>query len=48
MTKINKCSCSHEEQDKLYGKGLRLMKLTQKGNDSKKVYRCTVCNKESN
>ena len=38
-TKVKKCTCQHEEQDKLYGKGNRLM------NESTKGLRCTVCGK---
>lgn len=42
-TEVKKCNCSHEEQDKLYGKNNRLM--NEYGNP-KKGYRCTVCGKE--
>lgn len=35
---IKKCSCKHEVQDKLYGKGMRVMNPTQK-----KEWRCTAC-----
>lgn len=45
MTTVKACSCSHEEQDKKYGKGRRVMNLTDK-KATKKIYRCTVCNKE--
>lgn len=34
---IANCTCSHEYQDKLYGKGKRVF------NAGKAVYRCTVC-----
>jgi RecG-like helicase len=37
-TKVAICSCKHTEQDKLYGKGNRLMNKTIKGK-----WRCTVC-----
>ncbi len=46
---ILKCSCSHEEQDKLYGKGMRVHNVNTKGEAF-----CTVCspsyrrNKNSN
>lgn len=46
MTAIKTCTCSHEQQDKLYGNRQRVMNLTTKGKESAKVYRCTVCNKE--
>jgi hypothetical protein len=33
-----KCTCSHDEQDRLYGKGVRV------GNETRSSqYRCTVC-----
>jgi len=44
MTKIQKCSCEHEMQDKMYGKGNRVKNQTVKGNGT--IYRCTVCLKE--
>jgi hypothetical protein len=34
---IANCSCSHEYQDRLYGKGKRVFNL------GKTNYRCTVC-----
>lgn len=40
MAKIISCTCSHEFQDKKYGKGKRVFNETTKG------YRCTVCEKE--
>lgn len=45
-SKILRCSCTHEFQDKTYGKGMRLMNPTGKTQDS--GYRCTVCGKEIN
>lgn len=39
-TDVRKCSCKHEEQDKIYGKSMRLM------NEYSKGYRCTICGKE--
>lgn len=45
--KIQKCNCENHFQDDRYGEKMRVMNLTKKGNDSKKVYRCTVCGKES-
>jgi hypothetical protein len=40
MTKIKKCECKHDYQDKKYGKGNRVMNSTVDG------WRCTVCGKE--
>ena len=40
MAEVKRCACKHDEQDKLYGKGNRLMNPFNKG------YRCTVCGKE--
>jgi hypothetical protein len=37
---IMTCSCQHEAQDKLNGKGRRVY------NECKSVARCTVCKKE--
>lgn len=42
--KILKCACTHDYQDKKYGKDMRVMNQTRK--DSGKGYRCTVCGKE--
>lgn len=39
-SEVKRCACKHEEQDKLYGQGNRLM------NEYNKGYRCTVCGKE--
>jgi hypothetical protein len=39
-TKIRKCTCKNEGQDKIYGLGNRLCNLTQKLEE----FRCTVCN----
>jgi hypothetical protein len=48
QTKIMKCECKHEEQDKLYGKGMRVHNpAPQKGASPNRV-RCTVCRKERN
>lgn len=47
MTKIKKCNCEHKMQDEMLGKGMRVMNLTTKGNVDIKVWRCTVCGKES-
>ena len=37
--KVLKCKCSHEAQDEIYGKGMRLHNHANK--DDK--WRCTVC-----
>lgn len=39
-TKILKCDCKHDVQDKIYGKGNRLH------NKGLKQYTCTVCEKK--
>lgn len=36
------CTCKHEYQDKLYGKGKRVFNLCKKGISG----RCTVCGRE--
>lgn len=48
MTKILKCKCPHEFQDKQNGKGNRIHNACQGKNVGK--WRCTVCGdvKESN
>lgn len=45
-TKLFKCRCKHEYQDKKYGKGIRLHNKTTYPNTNKGTlgeYRCTVC-----
>lgn len=43
MTKIIRCTCEHDYQDKKHGKGKRVgNKIAKDGN----YYRCTVCIKE--
>jgi len=37
---VKHCTCKHDAQDKMYGKGNRLM------NEYNKGYRRTVCDKE--
>ena len=44
MTRIMKCDCEHEFQDKRYGKGKRVHNEMVPKNG--KTYRCTVCGKE--
>lgn len=41
--KIMKCTCRHEGQDALYGKGMRYWTPCGKGKDQGKDFRCTVC-----
>jgi len=43
MTTIKTCYCDHEYQDKVYGKGKRVMNKKAEG----KGWRCTVCGKDS-
>lgn len=38
-TKIINCSCKHEFQDKIYGRGKRVANYCR----AKNVYKCTVC-----
>jgi len=40
---ILKCTCSHEFQDKKYGRGRRVHNPTSRGTGSDQVFRCTVC-----
>jgi len=40
-TVIKQCTCTHEAQDKLHGKGNRVHNLG--GNKDKPVPKCTVC-----
>ena len=42
MTKILKCICKHEYQDKVYGTGNRVHNNRSKGKEDD-GYRCTVC-----
>jgi len=39
VTKVEKCDCKSEFQDKQFGVGMRLKNSTSKG------FRCTVCRK---
>lgn len=47
MSKIVKCTCQNEYQDKVYGKGNRVANPVDKSKVNGKVqhYRCTVCKK---
>lgn len=40
-SKIMKCTCKHEYQDQVYGKGMRVCNPIGKSQDS--GYKCTVC-----
>lgn len=43
-TKVLKCTCKHEEQDKMYGPGMRLHNVCdKKGTAAYGKYYCTVC-----
>ena len=42
MTKILKCTCKHQQQDRLHGTGKRVFNLTLI-KSSPPTYRCTVC-----
>lgn len=43
--KIAQCKCVSEQQDKLYGKRMRVWNPIGKGNQSE-GFRCTVCGTE--
>lgn len=44
--KVN-CSCEHIQQDKMYGKNVRIANITQKRPAAGSVeVRCTVCSKK--
>lgn len=44
MTTLKPCTCKHESQDALHGKGIRVKNATATKGE-KKTYRCTVCGK---
>ena len=44
---VIQCVCKHEEQDKLYGKGLRLANSCKEKKGAGNEWRCTVCKKET-
>ena len=46
MTETLSCTCEHVDQDKMYGKNIRLFNQTEKLSGSKPIFRCTVCKKE--
>lgn len=39
------CSCSHHQQDEMYGKGIRVANATAKQDKDFVEVRCTVCSK---
>lgn len=41
MSKILKCNCKHESQDKIHGQGNRVHNPC--GGNKKGQFRCTVC-----
>lgn len=45
-TIIQRCSCGHEGQDKLHGRGMRVYNEAKAINKDTGVWRCTVCRKE--
>ncbi len=45
-TKIIKCTCNSEFQDKMYGENQRVMNAAFKKGAEPKRYRCTSCGKE--
>lgn len=44
MTSLKKCICTHDFQDKHYGKNIRVHNTIVKNNLE---HRCTVCGKET-
>ena len=42
QTKVMKCSCQHEAQDKIYGKHMRLFNLRDDKKHKGEAF-CTVC-----
>ena len=45
-TKLKKCTCKDEFQDKRYGKGRRVMNQAPAKGAMPNRYRCTVCGEE--
>ena len=45
MTKVLKCDCKHEYQDRAHGPGLRVHNKAQ-GPNNTVIWRCTVCGRE--
>ena len=46
MTKIIKCTCKNNKQDKLHGEGNRVYNKTAKPKGTGYFFRCTVCGAE--
>jgi len=44
LTSVKKCDCKHKDQDKMYGKDMRLHNVCKDG----KAWRCTVCSNVKN
>lgn len=44
---IAPCTCAHESQDAIHGKGKRVKNPRKKAAGQKPEYRCTVCGKIS-
>lgn len=44
---LQRCMCYHEEQDNLYGKGVRVFNICSRTGKNKGYARCTVCEKLS-
>lgn len=44
-TALVQCSCKHEQQDKMYGAGVRVANATAKQDKDSVEVRCTVCGK---
>jgi len=42
-TVVLQCTCKHDFQDQIYGKGMRLHNVSQGGTGKDKVAYCTVC-----
>lgn len=45
-SKAIKCTCKHEDQDKIYGNSMRLHNKMKQRDASNKMWRCTICKKE--
>jgi len=43
--KIKKCTCAHKDQDKMYGRDMRVHTIG--GTPTQPTYKCTVCGKSS-
>lgn len=43
MWMIKKCTCKHEDQDQMHGKGNRVHNPTKEDRSTPSKWRCTVC-----